>query len=125
MSHMTKIKTQITNRDRLVTALNNRGYNACLSNEKIKDYYGHVYDQNMEIVFIPNKYSKRKAGISFNEEGVAEFHADNMDFGRTQLNEITVEYSKVTILETASDFGYCVDSIEQKANETVITLNIG
>jgi hypothetical protein len=122
MSHNTKLKTQLKDQTYLLQALNNLGYKAYLSNgQKINDYYGKLYDQNLDIIFYL-KQNKLQGGVLFVND-CAEFHVDHMLFGKNEINKITDEYTKILIQETANDFGYN-SIVTYEKDELTITIEI-
>ena len=108
MSHFSKIKTKITNKPKLVKALQLLQYDIQESIELVNPL-DHQHEKVKVDVSIGNDI-----GFRLNNEGVYELVADIQTWKESVppqrfIERITQQYAKATILDTIQDKGFTIE----------------
>ena len=108
MSHFSKIKTKITNKPKLVKALQLLQYDV-QENIELVNPLDHQHEKVKVDVSIGNDI-----GFRLNNEGVYELVADIQTWKESVppqrfIERITQQYAKATILDTIQDKGFTIE----------------
>ena len=108
MSHFSKIKTKITNKPKLVKALQLLQYDV-QENIELVNPLDHQHEKVKVDVSIGNDI-----GFRLNNEGVYELVADIQTWKESVppqrfIEKVTQQYAKATILDTIQDKGFTIE----------------
>ena len=108
MSHFSKIKTKITNKPKLVKALQLLQYDV-QENIELVNPLDHQHEKVKVDVSIGNDI-----GFRLNKDGVYELVADIQTWKdsvppRRFIEKVTQQYAKATILDTIQDKGFTIE----------------
>ena len=108
MSHFSKIRTKITNKPKLVKALQLLQYNI-QENIELVNPLDHQHEKVKVDVSIGNDI-----GFRLNNEGVYELVADIQTWKESVppqrfIERVTQQYAKATILDTIQDKGFTIE----------------
>jgi len=108
MSHFSKIKTKITNKPKLVKALQLLQYDV-QENIELVNPLDHQHEKVKVDVSIGNDI-----GFRLNNEGVYELVADIQTWKESVppqrfIERVTQQYAKATILDTIQDKGFTIE----------------
>lgn len=90
MSHFTSIKTQIKNRDALVTALNDIGFKNIELHETAQHLYGYqgdVREQTAEVIIRRQYIGSSSNDIGFKQQADGQYEAIISEYDRHQYNQ--------------------------------------
>ena len=126
MSHFTCIKTQIKNRDTLIQALSDVGFNEVEVHETAQHLYGYqgdVREQTAEVIIRRQHISVASNDIGFKQQD-GQFEAiiseyDCQQYSQEWLNGLTQRYGYHTLITTAPEQGFTVEEEETLEDGTI------
>ena len=118
MSHFSKIKTKITNKPKLVKALQLLQYDV-QENIELVNPIDHQHEKVKVDVSIGNDI-----GFRLNKDGVYELVADIQTWKdpvppRRFIEKVTQQYAKVTIVDTITDQGFTIQKESTTIDNTI------
>ena len=118
MSHFSKIKTKITNKPKLVKALQLLQYDV-QENIELVNPLDHQHEKVKVDVSIGNDI-----GFRLNNEGVYELVADIQTWKESVppqrfIEKVTQQYAKATILDTIQDKGFTIEKESTTIDNTI------
>ena len=118
MSHFSKIKTKITNKPKLVKALQLLQYDV-QENIELVNPIDHQHEKVKVDVSIGNDI-----GFRLNKDGVYELVADIQTWKdpvppRRFVEKVTQQYAKVTIVDTITDQGFTIQKESTTIDNTI------
>lgn len=127
MSHFTCIKTQIKNRDALVQALADIGFNNVEVHETAQHLYGYQGDvrpQTAEVIIRREYIGAYSNDIGFKQQQDGQFEAiiseyDCSQYSQEWLNNLTQRYGYHMLMETAPAQGFTVEEEETLEDGTI------
>ncbi len=127
MSHFTCIKTQIKNRDTLIQALSDVGFNDVEVHEKAQHLYGYegdVRQQTAEVIIRRQHIGVASNDIGFKQHDDGQFEAiiseyDCQQYSQEWLNNLTQRYGYHTLIATAPEQGFTVEEEETLEDGTI------
>ncbi len=126
MSHFTCIKTQIKNRDTLIQALADVGFDDVEVHEKAQHLYGYqgdVREQTAEVIIRRQYIGAASNDIGFKQHDgqfeaiISEF--DCHKYSQEWLNGLTQRYGYHTLIATAPEQGFTVEEEETLEDGTI------
>lgn len=127
MSHFTCIKTQIKNRDTLIQALADVGFDNVEVHENAQHLYGYQGDvrtQTAEVIIRRNYIGVSSNDIGFKQQDDGQFEAiisefDCQNYSQQWLNNLTQRYGYHTLIATAPAQGFTVEEEEHLEDGTI------
>ncbi len=127
MSHFTTIRTQIRDRDALVKALTDLGFDQVEVYAQPQHLYGFEGDlrpQVAEVIIRRHYISGASNDIGFQRQDDGHFEAmisdyDRHRFNRDWLNTLTQRYGYHQLLQTAAEQGFALEEQEVLADGTI------
>jgi hypothetical protein len=127
MSHFTCIKTQLKNRDTLIQALADVGFDDVEVHEKAQHLYGYqgdVREQTAEVIIRRQYIGAASNDIGFKQQDDGQFEAiiseyDCHQYSQSWLNGLTQRYGYHTLLATAPEQGFTVEEEETLEDGTI------
>lgn len=127
MSHFTCIKTQLKNRDTLIQALADVGFNDVEVHENAQHLYGYqgdVREQTAEVIIRRQYIGSASNDIGFKRQDDGQFEAiiseyDCHKYSQSWLNSLTQRYGYHTLLATAPEQGFTVEEEETLEDGTI------
>ena len=118
MSHFSKIRTKITNKPKLVKALQLLQYDV-QENIELVNPLDHQHEKVKVDVSIGNDI-----GFRLNNEGVYELVADIQTWKESVppqrfIERVTQQYAKATILDTIQDKGFTIEKESTTIDNTI------
>ena len=118
MSHFSKIKTKITNKPKLVKALQLLQYDV-QENIELVNPLDHQHEKVKVDVSIGNDI-----GFRLNNDGVYELVADIQTWKESVppqrfIERVTQQYAKATILDTIQDKGFTIEKESTTIDNTI------
>ena len=118
MSHFSKIKTKITNKPKLVKALQLLQYDV-QENIELVNPLDHQHEKVKVDVSIGNDI-----GFRLNNEGVYELVADIQTWKESVppqrfVEKVTQQYAKVTIVDTITEQGFTINEESTTIDNTI------
>ena len=127
MSHFTCIKTQLKNRDTLIQALTDVGFDNVEVHETAQHLYGYegdVREQTAEVIIRREYIGVASNDIGFKRQDDGQFEAviseyDCQKYSQAWLNNLTQRYGYHTLIATAPEQGFTVEEEETLADGTI------
>lgn len=127
MSHFTSIKTQIKNRDALVTALNDIGFKNIELHETAQHLYGYqgdVREQTAEVIIRRQYIGSSSNDIGFKQQADGQYEAIISEYDRHQynqqwMNKLMQRYGYHALKATAHEQGFTIEQDEVMQDGTV------
>jgi hypothetical protein len=127
MSHFTCIKTQLKNRDTLIQALTDLGFDNVEVHETAQHLYGYqgdVREQTAEVIIRREYIGEWSNDIGFKQQNDGQFEAiiseyDCQKYSQEWLNGLTQRYGYHTLIATAPEQGFTVEEEETLADGTI------
>jgi hypothetical protein len=127
MSHFTCIKTQIKDRDALVKALTDAGFNNIEVHETAQHLYGYqgdVREQTAEVIIRRQYIGTASNDIGFKRQANGQFEAiiseyDCHRYSQQWLNGLTQRYGYHALMATAPAQGFTVEEEETLEDGTI------
>jgi hypothetical protein len=127
MSHFTCIKTQLKNRDTLIQALTDVGFDDVEVHETAQHLYGYqgdVREQTAEVIIRREYIGEWSNDIGFKQQDDGQFESiiseyDCHKYSQEWLNGLTQRYGYHTLLATAPTQGFTVEEEETLEDGTI------
>ena len=127
MSHFTCIKTQLKNRDTLIQALTDLGFDNVEVHETAQHLYGYqgdVREQTAEVIIRREYIGEWSNDIGFKQQDDGQFESiiseyDCHKYSQEWLNGLTQRYGYHTLLATAPTQGFTVEEEETLEDGTI------
>lgn len=127
MSHFTSIKTQIKNRDALVTALTDIGFKNIELHETAQHLYGYqgdVREQTAEVIIRRQYIGSSSNDIGFKQQADGQYEAIISEYDRHQynqqwMNKLMQRYGYHALKATAQEQGFTIEEDEVMQDGTV------
>ena len=127
MSHFACIKTQLKNRDTLIQALTDVGFDDVEVHETAQHLYGYqgdVREQTAEVIIRREYIGEWSNDIGFKQQDDGQFESiiseyDCHKYSQEWLNGLTQRYGYHTLLATAPTQGFTVEEEETLEDGTI------
>ncbi|QFG21482.1 DUF1257 domain-containing protein [Actinomadura sp. WMMB 499] len=132
MSHYTKVRTAITDQERLVTALNELGFRHVESHSSPTHLYGYQGDrrpEQAEVVVRRKHIGSASNDLGFHRTDDGTFEAiisgfDRREYDARWLDKVSQRYGRLTAIAFAESHGFDVtaEETDRRTGEVRLTL---